>query len=370
MARFHINKHGVPAPCKAKPGNCPLGGNEQHFETESEAEEYVNKLNEKEYGLIRNVNQRKEYKIPEGTPRLSELDVNKIANDDYELKRSGDSWVYLNENDEVVGTMEDPVAIYSTEDASLVEVVDMGDPTVNASVKVMQALESLSKLSMIPSSIKNAAPSLKMFIPKDNLNEYSKEADYHKGILEKNGLDAFRRRIEIKGGNNTSDLFSSSSVESKMTNYFRELEKEHTKWAKENGRYINPEPIDYKPGRDSWEDIPSAQDFPIDAWRENNLDLQLINNKWAVTDTNGEIYGRLDAPAVAVNFDTETIEAIGEQKVINSYCNNARNIKELSSGNPSPMDKLGAVNFDKKNNDLSKIRNLLKHSWSFRSPSK
>ena len=26
MAKFHINKHGVPAPCKAKPGNCPLGG--------------------------------------------------------------------------------------------------------------------------------------------------------------------------------------------------------------------------------------------------------------------------------------------------------------------------------------------------------
>lgn len=31
MARFHINKHGVPAPCKAKSGNCPLGGDEKHY---------------------------------------------------------------------------------------------------------------------------------------------------------------------------------------------------------------------------------------------------------------------------------------------------------------------------------------------------
>ena len=30
MSRFHINKHGVPAPCKAQAGKCPLGDNVIH----------------------------------------------------------------------------------------------------------------------------------------------------------------------------------------------------------------------------------------------------------------------------------------------------------------------------------------------------
>jgi len=31
MSRFHINKHGVPAHCKAKADKCPLGDNVIHF---------------------------------------------------------------------------------------------------------------------------------------------------------------------------------------------------------------------------------------------------------------------------------------------------------------------------------------------------
>lgn len=31
MSRFHVNKHGVPAPCKVKAGKCPLGDNVIHF---------------------------------------------------------------------------------------------------------------------------------------------------------------------------------------------------------------------------------------------------------------------------------------------------------------------------------------------------
>ena len=55
MAKFHINKHGVPAPCKAKNGNCPLGGqsgNENHYNTYEEAEKVAYDLHEKKYGLI------------------------------------------------------------------------------------------------------------------------------------------------------------------------------------------------------------------------------------------------------------------------------------------------------------------------------
>lgn len=52
MSKFHINKHGVPAPCKATKGNCPLGGDDSHFNTKEEAQEHVDKQNEEKYGVI------------------------------------------------------------------------------------------------------------------------------------------------------------------------------------------------------------------------------------------------------------------------------------------------------------------------------
>ena len=55
MSKFHINKHGVPAPCKATKGNCPLGGadgSENHFDTVEEAQAFVDNKNAQEHGLI------------------------------------------------------------------------------------------------------------------------------------------------------------------------------------------------------------------------------------------------------------------------------------------------------------------------------
>ena len=52
MSKFHINKHGVPAPCKATKGNCPLGGDEQHFDSQEAAQEYADKINADEHGYL------------------------------------------------------------------------------------------------------------------------------------------------------------------------------------------------------------------------------------------------------------------------------------------------------------------------------
>lgn len=55
MSKFHINKHGIPAPCKAKKGNCPLGGadgQENHFDTIEEAERYIYEKNAEEFGVL------------------------------------------------------------------------------------------------------------------------------------------------------------------------------------------------------------------------------------------------------------------------------------------------------------------------------
>ena len=52
MSKFHINKHGVPAPCKATKGNCPLGGDDSHFNSEEEAQSFINEQMESEHGLL------------------------------------------------------------------------------------------------------------------------------------------------------------------------------------------------------------------------------------------------------------------------------------------------------------------------------
>lgn len=52
MSRYHINKHGVPAICRAKPGNCPLGSNDEHFGSKEEAQNFADKKNEKTHGLL------------------------------------------------------------------------------------------------------------------------------------------------------------------------------------------------------------------------------------------------------------------------------------------------------------------------------
>lgn len=52
MTKFHINKNGVPAPCKAKTGKCPLGNKSQHFASQKEAQDYVDNLSEEKYGFL------------------------------------------------------------------------------------------------------------------------------------------------------------------------------------------------------------------------------------------------------------------------------------------------------------------------------
>lgn len=59
MSKFHIDKNGKPAICKAKPGNCPLGGNESHFNSKEEAQKFIDLKNEEKYGKLPGVNRKK-----------------------------------------------------------------------------------------------------------------------------------------------------------------------------------------------------------------------------------------------------------------------------------------------------------------------
>lgn len=60
MTKFHINKHGVPAPCKATKGNCPLGGDESHFSSQEEAQAAADKINAAKYGHLPEITEKTE----------------------------------------------------------------------------------------------------------------------------------------------------------------------------------------------------------------------------------------------------------------------------------------------------------------------
>jgi len=106
MAKFHINKHGVPAPCRAKPGNCPLGGDETHFDNKEEAQKFIDKKNEKEHGLLASnifteekkkkdiINRRKLIKILEnnGFDYYDESDLADVSELELTQKASGDGY--------------------------------------------------------------------------------------------------------------------------------------------------------------------------------------------------------------------------------------------------------------------------------------
>lgn len=61
ITTYHITKKGNPGPCRAKPGNCPLGG--QHFATMKEATDKHEKDLRKQYGSTVTFNKSLKYKF-------------------------------------------------------------------------------------------------------------------------------------------------------------------------------------------------------------------------------------------------------------------------------------------------------------------
>lgn len=55
MSKFHINSKGIASPCRATKGKCPFGGENEHYSSKEEAQSAAERNNEKEYGLISNV---------------------------------------------------------------------------------------------------------------------------------------------------------------------------------------------------------------------------------------------------------------------------------------------------------------------------
>lgn len=77
MSKFHINKHGVPAPCRAQKGRCPYGGNESHFDTIEAAQREADRINESQHGFIHQISSKPEVTLKDKiTNTMSDYNVN------------------------------------------------------------------------------------------------------------------------------------------------------------------------------------------------------------------------------------------------------------------------------------------------------
>lgn len=88
MVKFHISKKGVPAPCKAEKGKCPLGGQNIHFNSHAEAQEYIDKDNENEFGVLPPIVKNDEDSIETDSKSNVDLEINAVESTE-ERKENG-----------------------------------------------------------------------------------------------------------------------------------------------------------------------------------------------------------------------------------------------------------------------------------------
>jgi hypothetical protein len=72
MAKYHINKNGKPAICRAKEGNCPLGNSDSHFASKEDAQAFVDKQEKQKHGLLPGVDKKKESDKPSREDKVQE----------------------------------------------------------------------------------------------------------------------------------------------------------------------------------------------------------------------------------------------------------------------------------------------------------
>lgn len=115
MSKFHINKKGVPAPCRAKNGNCPLGGDAQHFPTKEAAEEFVANEMSKKHGLLGGVLNRAEV-LPFGGDGFADFPLDEEFLESEEAAENCRNWGNSEEAEKFLKTGELEGVYYSEAD--------------------------------------------------------------------------------------------------------------------------------------------------------------------------------------------------------------------------------------------------------------
>lgn len=102
MTKYHIDRNGKPAICRATKRPCPLGGDGVHFDSLEDAQAYADDMNKKEFGLL-------------GQPSLQDSpwkeEMSKMENifEEYEaeVRRLGDPFETSEKKEKLVSEMFD-----------------------------------------------------------------------------------------------------------------------------------------------------------------------------------------------------------------------------------------------------------------------
>lgn len=232
MSKYHINPStGMPGRCKAKPGNCPYGGIESHYNTYSEAfEKSQDDLNDLYKLLPKNLNK-----------------------EDWETKRA----LSIEEKDQEV-LDENIKKIKDDENVWLKrqEIIESDDPELILGI-IDGSLDSTRKWSLIGAALKNE------FLPREIINEaiYDKLDSHH---------ELYIRHLMLNPKLTSKDLHhileNSNDDETKLLAYIHpNLDKQTIMWHIEN----KPEQIITFPYHGMLENATHGDDPEIMSWRFN-----------------------------------------------------------------------------------------------------
>lgn len=256
MAKFHINKNGVPAPCHAKEGNCPLGGNsgnENHFNNLEDAQKAANEINSQKFGILGGVEPKERivkfdvdfsdydlkskierdqfvtdvgYEVTRGL-----LQKNNIDTDDLDIER-GDGNLHWKTYHNSLEFYDDLSSIYEDTLSEDEEVRDRQLGVIAQVSNFMEHLDEEAKNSDVGEDvISNTEKALNKTFKKSNFK------DYHK----KNLIKQYGESVKPENVNAAADFLKFAMTDKDSHKYFNpevsteEKKKYIEKFAKKSG---------------------------------------------------------------------------------------------------------------------------------------
>lgn len=219
MSKFHINKKGVPAPCHAQQGKCPLGGDsgeEGHYNSVEEAQVEADRRNSEGHDLLPNMPKENKVVIYDMHGYEKELIGKQVTLITSVIKRDGSKETL---SGEVVAINLDRIRL-KTEDGSTkmfyshriekfeVESTDE-NPFVEKSTETINAektAEFEAEQARIEESIKRNSKGVKPS-PGFNRTPDIKNAIHHRSPKEGFATDLVGHRVELNLSKKTGKLY-------------------------------------------------------------------------------------------------------------------------------------------------------------------
>lgn len=247
MPKFHINKHGAPAPCRATKGNCPLGGSDTHFDTLGEAQDYADKVNEASHGLLPSMDNTIKISPQDYETRVHITDrpyelLEYVSDEDVKiykkhLAKFDKPWDHVKEDYELISSMKiDDDKFIENMSKKGIEISDYDE---------LDDDEKKALLFTVRKSTIRKTRAIMSFLTSDKDTSYSKDKS-HEHISAKGSFDDVYYKLKLMNevgwtkGSGQGQTFESSRLNVVMDKKSIEIAEKITK-----GSQANQESIDY-----------------------------------------------------------------------------------------------------------------------------